>query len=375
MTKRQLAVLRRFYNINERSCILIGGALTLAALIGTTGLALASTEEEPKIAAVSFVAAAEVHADAAAEEALTGIVQSSVPYQAGSASGGRVIRLLAQIGDRVSAGTPLAILDGAAADLRVQQAQGEANRAAAIASERAAAASRAVQMQAAGAMSEAERSALEADARAAKGALSAAQAGVGIARDEARQRIIRSPGPGIVAGRNIEIGGVAAPGQILFAIEGQGGRQILAAVPEKLASKLRNGMRVRYRSESSAGEARITGISPRVEDGGVIPVRLAIESGTPTPGAIVRLSLALGGDDKAIVRVPATAIQVRRDGTRYVYRIDNDQRAMRVPVSLIGLTGSDARVVAPLPIGTRIVAVGGAFVRHGQQILIAKPGT
>ena len=48
---------------------------------------------------------------------------------------------------------------------------------------------------------------------------------------------------------------------------------------------------------------------------------------------------------------------------------------MRVPVTLVGLTGSDARVTANLPVGARVVEAGGAFVRPGQRVLIAKPGT
>ncbi len=375
MTKRHLAALRRFYYINKRSCILIGGVIGAGALWSATALAFSAIDEEQVAETRPFVAAAEVRGDAAAEDSLTGIVQSTTPFQAGSVDGGRVVRLLAQIGDRVTAGTPLAVLDGTGAALRVKQAQGELDRAAAIAAESATAAARAAELVPTGTVSEAERSAIEADARAAAGSLRAARAGLGLAQDAAGQRIVRAPGSGVVAGRNIEVGGVAAPGQILFVIEGGGDRQILAAVPQKLADRIKPGNRVRYSSETGAGEAEVIGVSPRVEDGGVVPVRLAIRSGQPMPGAIVRLTMTVESGGAGVVRVPATAVQVQRNGARFVYRIDSEGRIVRVPVTLVGLTGSDARVTAALPVGARVVEAGGAFVRHGQRVLIAKPGT
>lgn len=360
-------------NINKRSYILIGSALLLA--FGSATAVAVSTPDNPPAEIPAYVAASPVRGDAAIEDALTGIVQSATPYQAGSETGGRVTRLLVQIGDTVSAGTPLAILDGAAAGFRVSQAQGDVERASALASERASAAARAAELAAAGTMSEAERDAAQAEARAASGALRAARAGLGLARNEAGQRVIRAPGPGVVAARNIEVGGVAAPGQTLFVIDGGGARQILAAVPQKLADRVKPGMRVRYSSENGTGEARVIGVSPRVEGGGVIPVQLAIESGRPMPGAIVRLMMTIGDGEVGIVRVPATAVQVERGGSRFVYRIGRDGRAVRVPVTLVGLIGADARVTAALPAGARVVEAGGAFVRPGQRVLVAKPGT
>ncbi|MBJ7438026.1 MAG: efflux RND transporter periplasmic adaptor subunit [Sphingopyxis sp.] len=374
MTKRQLAFMRRAYYKNQRSYIFMGGVLGLGVLGSATALALSSADEKKTLEALPYVAAAAVQADAAEEDSLTGIVQSTVPYQSGSVAGGRVVRLLAQIGDPVVAGQPLAVLDGTAAGLRVLQAQAEVDRASVIASERAAAAARAAQLTETGTMSAAERAAIDAEARAASSAARAARAGFGLAQDEAGQRIVRASGTGVVAARNIEVGGVAAPGQALFVIEGGGSRQILAAVPQKLADKIRPGMPVRFSSDGASGAARVVGMSSRVEDGGVIPVRLAITSGQPMPGAIVRLMIASGSSEPGIVRVPATAVQVQRSGGRFVYRIDRE-RIVRVPVTLIGLTGADARITAALPVGARVVEAGGAFVRAGQRVLIAKPGT
>jgi multidrug efflux pump subunit AcrA (membrane-fusion protein) len=74
-----------------------------------------------------------------------------------------------------------------------------------------------------------------------------------------------------------------------------------------------------------------------------------------------------------MVRLPIAAIQTDARGQRFVYRIDAG-RATPTPITVRALNGADARVSAALRPGTPIVAAGGAFLRPGQHVQIAKPG-
>ncbi len=346
-----------------------------AALLSVAGLASAVFAGDPPAAPqpTAYVVAEPVRPDLSSGNGVTGIVQSVTPLQASAVNGGRILAVKAQIGDRVEAGQVLAVIDGRAAALRIRQADSEVRRAEALAAERATAAKRADTLVATGALSEAERDAARAEARSAENTLAAARAAAALARTEADFNVVRAPGAGLIASRTAELGGVVAPGQMLFAIESRVGGMILAAVPVKLAPSIRPGMQVRYEADGVTGTARVVGMSPRIEGGGVAPVRLAVEQGSPSPGAIVRVQLNGSDADARIVRVPIGALQTDARGGRFVYRIDG-KRATPVPVSIQALNGADARVSAPLRPGTPIVAAGGAFLRPGQPVQIAKPG-
>jgi len=361
-------------NINEYSLIkktsLAG--LVAAGLAGCT--LLAQDGPEPVAPAMTYVATAEVRSDISAENGVTGIVQSTTPFTIGALNGGRVVQLRAQIGDSVAAGQVLAVIDGRAAGLRVAQAEADAGRAAALAGERSAAARRAEALVATGAMSQAERDSARAEAAAAASSLASARAAAAIARTDAGDNVIRAPGSGIITERLVELGAVVTPGQQVFGIEARTGGNILAAVPAKIAPSIRPGMRVAYDTEGVAGMARVVGASPRIESGGVAPVRLAIESGAPSPGSIVRLRFSADDARSSLVRVPVAAIQTGTGGTRIIYRISKEGRAVPVQVILHGLSGGDARIAAPLAPGTPIVAAGGTFLRPGLPVRIARPG-
>jgi membrane fusion protein, multidrug efflux system len=358
--------------LKKRPAVYLGGGAVLLSAVGLASGVFASEEPAPAAATI-YVTAEPVRADTSSANCVTGIVQSVTPLQASAVNGGRIVAIKAQIGDRVEAGQVLAVIDGRAAALRVVQAESDVRRAEALAGERATAANRADTLVASGAMAEAERDAARAEARSAANALAAARAAAALAQTDAGFNVIRAPGAGVVASRSAELGGVVTPGQLLFAIESRAGGMIMAAVPVKLAPSIRPGMRVRYEVDGISGTARVVGASPRIEGGGVAPVRLTIESGAPAPGSIVRVQFSGADADAQMVRLPIAAIQTDARGQRFVYRIDAG-RATPTPITVRALNGADARVSAALRPGTPIVAAGGAFLRPGQHVQIAKPG-
>jgi multidrug efflux system membrane fusion protein len=271
---------------------------------------------------------------------------------------------------------PIAIIDNTAAELRTRQANAEVVRAQALAKERTTAAERAKDMAESGAIAPAERDAIMAEAAAARAAVSAADAAYKAAAYDQSQGIIRAPAQGVVSERLVEVGAVVAPGQKLFSIEGRNEKVILAAAPQRLAGRLRAGQPVSFVSDSQHGRGQIIGISPRVADGGVLPIRIRVTEGTPLVGSVVQVSVDTTPAEQArTLRVPASALMLDQAKQHYVYRLGRDGKAQRVAVSVIGFSGSDARVSGALQSGQTIIAAGGAFVAPGQAVAIARPGT
>lgn len=363
--------------VNKRSFIEIMLLSPVLMLGGCLSQGEAATAPPP-----AFVQAALAAPDQAAADAVTGVVQSETPMIAGAVSGGRVISVSVQVGDSVRQGQVLAMIDGKAASLRASQAEAEVRRAAALAQDRAANATRVQQMTQGGSLSEAERSTAVAEASSASAALAAARAAAAAAQHEASQSRIISPGNGVIAKRAADVGSVATPGQALFEIDAGKGAMILAAVPQRLAATLEPGKIVSFSGSGQTGRARVIGISPRVEDGGVVPVRLAIVEGQAASGTVVTVALsgAQGAALSGTSRIPVGAMLTARDGTRYVYTIEtassgHGKTLRRVAVELVGVSGVDARVRAPALAGRQVVSAGGAFLQPGQRVQIVNPGT
>jgi RND family efflux transporter MFP subunit len=225
-----------------------------------------------------------------------------------------------------------------------------------------------------GAIAPAERDAIAAEAKAARSAVAAAQASARALAHEAREGVIRAPGDGVVAERFVEVGSVVAPGQKLFAITGAGEKVIFAAAPHRLADSLKVGRGVSWASETHKGEGTVIAIAPEVADGGVVPIRIRIKTGAPLAGSVVRVSMTAGtADGNAAVRVPAGAVLLDQQRRPYVYRVAGG-KADRVRVSVIGLTGSEARITGKIAPGQSVIAAGGAFVAPGQAVTAARPG-
>lgn len=367
--------------VNERSLIYKTALLISVAGLSVAGISMASPSEagaatEAEAAsATRHVLAATVAPDAAAGDWLTGVIQSAQPMEAAAVTGGRVVRVLVNIGDHVTAGQPVAILDTTAAQLRAGQAAAEADRARAAAGERTIAARRAQGLADSGAMAPAERDAALAEAAAARAGLVAAEAAAKAAAHDAAQGVIRAPATGIVAERFADVGSVVNPGQKILTLDSTGEKVIYAAAPQRLAPRMRPGQSISYVSDGIHGTGEIIGISPRVADGGVVPVRIRITSGAPQPGSVVQVSVTASAEPgAATMRIPASALLLDQRREHFVYRIGQRAKVERVAVRVVGFAGNDARVSGPLRTGETVIAAGGAFVSPGQTVAVAQPG-
>jgi RND family efflux transporter MFP subunit len=295
---------------------------------------------------------------------VVGTVRSAQMHVVSSEQGGRVVALLADVGDRVTAGQVMARLDTTPLDLRVSAATSETARAAATAAERSRHAERMRQLVADGTASPAELDAALAEEATARAALQLADVQASQARRDRMLALVRAPANGVVAARPAMLSAMLAPGAPVFEIETHGDRLVSAAVPAAAAARLQPGTPVTFRSAGATGQARLIAISARDNGAGGREARFAIVGGAPAPGATVELMLP-GGALSASASVPVSAVLEGRDGSQSVRVVGAGNRLRDVPVRFLGLAGANALVRGRLAAGDLVVAAGGEFLEAG----------
>lgn len=337
--------------------------LCAAALLQACGSSpSASVDGDPaKTALVS-----EVQDSAGAEAIALGKVRASRLAVVSSEQGGRIIELLANVGDRVSAGQPLARLDPTPARLREQQAGAELQRAEAVAQERQRNATRLAALHRDGVATEVDLEAAEAEARAARAVRDAAAAGLMLAERDLQETVLRAPIAGVIAARPIDLS-MLAPGAAAFEIDGEDGRRIHAVLPTALADALQPGTRVTFAYGQDVGAARLTGVSARDSGAGGREAVFVVTSGSPPPGGIVDLRLSRVPSDGVHV-VPLAAVLTDRRGQQAVRMVGPENKLRDVPVRLLATRGDMAEVTGRLAPGQLVVVAGAEFLQAGTTV-------
>ena len=281
-----------------------------------------------------------------------------VPDQEGMVTSlleGRIERVLANEGDRVQGGQPLAIVTGPRlgdliAELRhayidLERQQRLADRGVGIeknlqAAQTAFAAAR-QHLRALGLSAE------EVDTMAAS-------------TDDANGIHLRAPTSGVVLTRDATQGGPVTSGQVLFHLSDLSPMWVEADVYERDLPLLTTGMDVRVRTASGDGrvhQGTLRQILPDVDrERRVTTVRIQVpnEDEALRPGMYVTAEVATGTDVQPAL--PTRAIMT--DGTEsYVIVAESDSTFRRVPVA--APADVDGQVAVPeLPVGTRVVTTG-----------------
>lgn len=257
----------------------------------------------------------------------TGFVEPRSPVDVSSRVTAPVLTVLADEGDRVSRGQPLAILE--AEDLRQTMAQLTASRINAEQDER-----RSLQLFQQGWSTKSDRDKAVAAANSAR-ALEAA------GRAKFNQYTIRSGISGVVLRRDVEPGELATASKTLFQIGDPKQLRVTATVDERDIPLVRTGTSVTMATEAYPGRifrGSVYEITPGGDpDQRAFRVRIKPDDRIPV-GLTLEVNIMVAQRQRAIL-VPARAVH---NGSVWVVA---DERARRVPVQL-GIRGSDRTEVA-----------------------------
>ena len=284
---------------------------------------------------------------------------------------GHVRSVLVDDGDRVKAGQVLLRLDSKDAASRIEQAK--AGLAAAES-----------QLTNAEAYYERikklfdEQSATKQNLDNARTQYEAARAGAEAARNqvtEASSQLdyfdIKAPYDGVVAGRSVDPGDMAAPGAPLMSVERQDSMKVVTTISEKDVGKVKVGQTALVETDLESArrfQARVESVSPA---GDPATRRFRVQLLAPNPGSALVSGLFARvlfrtGEDKTL-SVPDEAI-VRRGQLTGLFVLDEDNTTRLRWVRLGRTSGDRIEVLSGLSAGERVVMGSLRLMREGVKI-------
>jgi len=290
---------------------------------------------------------------------------------------GRVVRVV-EVGQKVRAGEPLAVLDDTA--LALQERQGEADLARIQAQLDMAARQeqRYAQLAAQQNIARAQYEQLRADRDMLAQDRARAQALLAQTRHRRTQMVVRAPFDGVVAERSVQLGEYVDTGAPVARLVDTGAQEVRVRAPVDLAEHLAVGMPVQVsvgrRDAASASNAKnrthpVSALVPVGDEASrQLELRIAMDTGELPVGTAVDVGMP-GARRRSVVAVPRDAVILRREGD-YVLRVASNDTAERLPVKTGTEVGGLVEVQGAVKPGDRLIVRGGERIEAGEAVSI-----
>ena len=395
-----------------RSRGLFAGVIVVAAALtgcGRTGSAAAKAEDGPLPIAVAKVQAKEVRRTIDVTGTLAAVEEATVSSEVE----GRVLRIAADLGDRVSAGQPLVVLDPERLQYRLDQQRAALGRALARygvvdadaplpAIERTPDVQKALAERAQAEQSfrraqelrktellpqqqlddaEANLKAKQADyesalqgARNLRADIDAERATLKLAEAALRDSTIRAPFDAYVQKRLVSLGGFVKTQTAVMALVKVDPLKLMAEVPEKMAAWVKVGQALTLTVEAQPGTpvaGEIARLSPAVNpQTRAFPLegRVPNPGGTLKPGSFARVHIVTDLVER-VLTVPANALQYRY-GVNRVFVVQGD-RLKATEIKVGDRVGERIEIVAGVDAGVSIAAKDVERLADGQRVTVS----
>ncbi|MET3931039.1 RND family efflux transporter MFP subunit [Lysobacter sp. OAE881] len=304
-----------------------------------------------------------------------GSVISRRDAKVASEQDGRVVRV-AEVGQKVRAGEPLAVLDDSTLALQQQQGEADVARIRAQLDMAARQEQRYAQLAAQQNIARAQYEQTRADRDMLAQDLARAQALLAQTRLRRTQMVVRAPFDGVVAERSVQLGEYVGIGDPVARLVDTGAQEVRVRAPVDLAQHLAVGMPVEV-SVGKRGTTEKTGtrthpVSALVPVGDEasrqLELRIAMEDGELPVGTAVDVGMPDSGR-RSVVAVPRDALILRRDGD-YVLRVASNNTAERLPVKTGTEVDGLVEVQGAVKPGDRLIVRGGERIEAGQAVTI-----
>jgi RND family efflux transporter MFP subunit len=362
----------------------IGAAIVAVALVGVGIVSrshadnvLAETAGSASTLTVSVVHP--IAPEKGGDLALPGTIQAFNSAAIYARTSGYMNRWLVDIGDRVSAGQALAILD--APDLDQQLAQAKADYQTTLAQEALAKTTsvRWIGLRKSDAVSQQEADEKAGDYKAKAAAANASLANVKRLEAEKSFTILRAPFAGVVTSRSAQIGALVISGnaaaQPLFTVSDVRRMRIYVRVPQSYSGQVRDGMKVtmalpEYSGRTFAGTlTRSAGAVDNASGAVLVQVEAANPGGELKPGAFTQVSFPLSADSGSL-RIPSSALIFGADGTT-VATVDNSGKVAIKKIVIARDMGKQIEVAQGLSPSDQIIDTPPDAIQAGDQVKIA----
>lgn len=299
-------------------------------------------------------------------------------------SGLRLVKVTANVGDKVKAGQVLAVFSADSVQTEVAQAKANLAEAEANAADAAANAARARTLENSGALSAQQITQYATAEQTAKARVEAARAALDAQQLRGRQTQVLAPDDGVISARSATLGAVVGAGTELFRMIRGGRLEWRAEVTSSEVGRIKPGMVAQVTAASGAQiKGRVRMIAPSVDpqtrtalvyvdlpvSAGLTPPTKAAEGapGTALAGMFARGEFDLGATPA--LTIPQQALVIR-DGFNYVFRVNPDNHVSQVKVQTGRLSGQRVEITAGLEAGARLVASGAGFLNDGDLVRV-----
>lgn len=222
--------------------------------------------------------------------------------------------------------------------------------------------------------------AAEAAVKAAEDAVANARAAAQQAKLSLSDTTLRTPIAGWVSARNVDLGSLVGNTTVGFTILDTHLVKAVFGVPDTVLSTIRLGQKqpVMLDALQHPVTGVITAISPQADQQSLVfPIEVTIENSRQDvrPGMIGSVTLGGSGDSRPRLVVPLSAVvraTANPNGFAVFLITDRDGKSYASAQTIeIGQTvGNSIEVTRGLTAGQRIISLGGAQVRDGQQVSI-----
>lgn len=347
----------------------------IALLALASALALAACHK-PRAAQTAAQQARTVSVVRVEQRALKGSLQATgdlIPREEAAVlpqvSGYRVDAVLADVGQFVRQGQPLAKLDPSLLEAQIAQQEAQLAQAQVQALQAQDQAARVQGLDTEGVLSQEQINQRRFQARAAGASVKAQAAALRDLKTRERMMAVSAPVSGLVLVKNVRPGDMAAASATpWFTLARDGQIELQAQLSENDLARVRPGQAVQVTLPNGAAvDGRVRLISPQVDPQtklGYVRVTLPVRSDIRAGGFARAVFVDAGGQTLA---VPETAIRYDAEGAS-VMVVDPDNRLRRVPVRT-GQRGSGlVQLIQGPPAGARVVASAGSLLLDGDMV-------
>ena len=306
------------------------------------------------------------------EENLMGLIYSKSSPSLAVEVSGRVVKIIADVGDEVKAGDILAKIDSEKYNLQFSQAKAEIARLSALLVNKELDLQRAEKLFKDNLVSEEMMDRTKADFNALKEQMNAADAQLRNAKRLIEETNIKAPIKSKVAIKHIDAGDYVQPGMVVYELVDTKNLKVDLSFPEYLSPKLKKGLEVRITSPTNPDEiviSKIKDIKPNIDSRNKsLTTIIDFENpGTWLPGASSRATVVFSKFENAIV-VPQISV-VRRSIGEVIYVVKGDS-VKETPVKTGLRKEGYIQILEGITLNDEIVKDGAGFLADSSIIEI-----
>jgi len=346
-------------------------ALAIAASIGASAWAGAAFAGSPGAPPVVVEVAVARSAQLAPQAWIPGSVVSRNDARIAGIVAGR-IDWIAEVGQRIAAGAPLARLDDTVTKLRVSDLQAQVARAQSQAELARVQLERFKSLAATKIYPASQLDEARAQLDMARHDVDRLSAQLAQAQYETAQSQIRAPFTGVVSERFAQPGEYLQLGAAVVRLVNITDLEVRATAALAYAGNVRPGQATVLRVAGEQHGATVRAVVPVGDDRSrQFEIRLALPKARWPVGTAVEVSVPTGAEHTAIV-VPRDAIVIRQSHS-YVMRVAGDSTIERREIESGGAVEELVEILEGVAVGDRLVVRGAELLAPGQSVIISEP--